>query len=99
MSLSMRSLDSLWGVTTIRSMPSRSLLICSPPHGSGSGARCMDFYMYKKWTEFVGRPNRAAKTVPRVTLNCRGVLLLNGLVFEALGAPAAVKLFYNEDAM
>ena len=33
---------------------------------------------------------------PRVTLDNRGVLYLNKLAFEALGSPAAVKLFYEE---
>ena len=54
--------------------------------------------MSDRWTEFEGRPNRRASDEPRVTLNNRGVLLLNRNAYEALGTPAAVKLFFDEDS-
>lgn len=54
--------------------------------------------MSERWTEFEGRPNRRAGDVPRVTLSKRGVLLLNRVAYDALGAPAAVKFFYDEDS-
>lgn len=53
--------------------------------------------MSEKWTEFQGGPSRRGKDEARVTLNNRGVLLLNRHAYEALGSPAAVKLFYEED--
>ena len=53
--------------------------------------------MIEHWTEFQGGPNRADKDKARVTLNNRGVMLLNKTAYEALGMPAAVKLLYDED--
>ena len=49
--------------------------------------------------EFKGSPNRIRLEEPRVTLDRRGVLYLNKLAFEALGSPAAVKLFYEENEL
>ena len=53
--------------------------------------------MSERWTEFQGGPNRSGRDEARVTLNGRGVLLMNKTAFEALGSPAAVKLSYEED--
>jgi hypothetical protein len=49
--------------------------------------------------EFKGSPNRVKLEEPRVTLDKRGVLYLNKLAFEALGSPAAVKLFFEENEL
>lgn len=48
--------------------------------------------MIEQWTEFQGGPNRTDRDKPRVTLNNRGVMLLNRTAYDALGMPAAVKL-------
>ena len=53
--------------------------------------------MIKHWSEFQGSPNRVEKDVARVTLNQRGVLLLNSLAYEAMEAPAAVTLLFDEN--
>ena len=53
--------------------------------------------MIERWTEFQGGPNRARRDEARVTLNSRGVMLLNKMAYEVLGMPAAVKLLYDED--
>lgn len=52
--------------------------------------------MVKRWTEFQGSPNRMDKDAPRVTLNARGILLLNRKAFEAMQTPAAVQLLFDE---
>ena len=49
------------------------------------------------WIEFEGSPNCLERDKPRVTLDSRGVLLLNKLAYDALGMPSAVKLLYDED--
>lgn len=53
--------------------------------------------MIERWTEFQGGPCRGRRDEPRVTLNGRGVMLLNKHAYEALGSPAAVKMLYEED--
>ena len=53
--------------------------------------------MIEQWTEFQGGPNRVERDKPRVTLNNRGVMLLNRTAYDALRMPAAVKLLYDED--
>ena len=53
--------------------------------------------MKKRWTEFEGRPNRVTKQAPGVTLNHKGVFLLNAKAFAALDEPAAVAFSYDED--
>ena len=45
--------------------------------------------MIERWTEFQGGPARARGDGPRVTLNGRGVMLLNRHAYGALGMPAA----------
>ena len=52
--------------------------------------------MIKHWTVFEGMPNRVSGDRLRVTLNPRGVLVLNKLAFDALDGPAAVKLMFDE---
>ena len=53
--------------------------------------------MIERWPEFQGGSSLARRDGPRVTLNNRGVMLLNRTAYEALGMPAAVKLLYDED--
>ena len=53
--------------------------------------------MKNKWQEFEGRPNRVTKHQPSVTLNHRGVFLLNAKAFAALEEPESVALIYDED--
>jgi hypothetical protein len=53
--------------------------------------------MIKHWNEFQGSPNRVDKDNPRVTLNHRGVILLNRKAFEAMETPAAVTLLFDEN--
>ena len=51
--------------------------------------------MIRHWEEFEGRPNRSRSDEPRVTINKKGMLLLNKVAFEALQEPQAVKLFFD----
>jgi hypothetical protein len=53
--------------------------------------------MKNRWREFEGRPNRLTKRQPGVTLNHKGVFLLNAMAIAALGEPEAVALIYDED--
>ncbi len=53
--------------------------------------------MIKHWMEFQGKPNRMDKDAARVTLSSRGVFLLNAKAFEAMDAPAAVTLLFDEN--
>ena len=53
--------------------------------------------MRKTFTEFVGTPNGRHANRPRVTLNFRGVMILNGIAHEGLETPSAVTLHYDED--
>lgn len=55
--------------------------------------------MKYQWTEFHGSPNRKDRTEPRVTLNPRGVFFMNRKAFEAMGEPAAVRLFFDENRL
>ena len=50
----------------------------------------------KNWKEFKGKPNRMRLDEPRVTLNKKGIFLLNKAAFEALGEPSVVKLFFDQ---
>ncbi len=52
--------------------------------------------MIKHWNEFQGSPNRVDKDKPRVSLNSRGVILLNRHAFEAMDTPPAVTLLFDE---
>ena len=53
--------------------------------------------MIRHWTEFQGSPNGRERDAPRVTLNAKGMFLLNRKAFEALEAPAAVQLLFDEN--
>src|SRR3954453_3215469 len=57
----------------------------------------MNTHMIERFEEFQGGPSRRDRSKPRVTLSNRSVMLLNRVAYEALGAPAAVKLRYEED--
>ena len=52
--------------------------------------------MYRRWTEFNGVPNKFRKDTPHVTLNAKGVILMNRIAHEMFGGPDAVKLFYDK---
>lgn len=52
--------------------------------------------MMRQWVEFKGRPNVKGANEVRVTLNKKGVFLLNKKALEMLGEPEAVKLFFDE---
>ena len=53
--------------------------------------------MIERWTEFQGSPNRVDRDGLRVTLNARGTLLLNSRTYEAMNAPSAVQLLFDEN--
>jgi len=55
--------------------------------------------MKYQWTEFQGSPNRRDRTEPRVSLNPRGVIFFNRKAFAAMGEPAAVRLFFDENRL
>jgi len=52
--------------------------------------------MSRKWLDFEGAPNRSSADKLRVTLNNKGVILLNDKAYQALDTPAAVTLHYDE---
>ena len=47
------------------------------------------------WEKFLDGPIKSIGREPRVTISYRGVIVFNGLMFERLGKPEAVELFYN----
>jgi hypothetical protein len=53
--------------------------------------------MKRNWTKFHGGPSSTGSGVPRVTLNKRGVILLNKAAYETFGSPPAVELMFDED--
>jgi hypothetical protein len=53
--------------------------------------------MKRRWLDFEKRPNRTSIGEVRVTLNERGLILLNAKAFSALGRPGAATLHYDED--
>lgn len=53
--------------------------------------------MLKHWQEFQGSPNRIEKDIARVTLNSRGVFLMNRRAFESFQTPSAVTLHFDEN--
>jgi hypothetical protein len=53
--------------------------------------------MIKHFTEFQGQPNRSDRDQPRVTLNARGVFLLNKKAYDAMEQPGAVTLLFDEN--
>lgn len=52
--------------------------------------------MLKHFIEFEGRPTAAGRDEIRVSLNRKKVFLLNPKAFQALGGPAAVRLYFDE---
>lgn len=52
--------------------------------------------MIRHWTIYQGRPNSTDRSRPRVTLSRTKVFLLNKAAYEAMGAPAAVELRFDE---
>ena len=53
--------------------------------------------MSRKWTTYHGGPNQGERIRIRVTLNSRGVILLNKAAYECIGSPGAVELLFDED--
>ncbi len=51
--------------------------------------------MIWNWVEFEGRPNDRERDRVRVTLNRRGMFLLNKAAFEAMKRPEAVRLMFD----
>ncbi|CAN5393374.1 hypothetical protein BH10ACI3_BH10ACI3_17490 [soil metagenome] len=51
--------------------------------------------MVRNWVIFEGRPNRRDRDRARVTLNRKGIFLLNKAAFEELKRPEAVRLMFN----
>ncbi len=52
--------------------------------------------MYRRWNEFQGAPNKYRNDSPHVTLNEKGVILLNKIAHQAFGSPTAVTLLYDK---
>jgi hypothetical protein len=52
--------------------------------------------MIRKWTEYESGPRTVMRDRVHVTLNPRGVILLNGKAYEMIGSPEAVVLLYDE---
>lgn len=50
----------------------------------------------RRWDEFFGGPNVPSDDRLHVTLNSRGVILLNPKAFDVLGKPAAAVLLYDK---
>ncbi|MFN0280213.1 MAG: hypothetical protein ACKVRN_16670 [Pyrinomonadaceae bacterium] len=52
-----------------------------------------------KWEKFRGGPAaRLGKALePRVTINRRGLIYLNGWAYKALGSPKAVAIYYSRE--
>ena len=53
--------------------------------------------MISHWTKFEGWPYGVERDQARVTLGPKKAIMLNEVAFEALGAPAAVELMFDED--
>ena len=52
--------------------------------------------MYRRWNEFQGVPNKYRNDTPHVTMNQKGVILLNNIAHESMGSPEAVVLLYDK---
>ena len=52
--------------------------------------------MSRQWTVFTPTIGRVGRDRMHITVNARGVFLLNGKAFEALGSPEAAVLLYDE---
>ena len=51
--------------------------------------------MTRRWKIFQGVPNKYRNDNPHVTLNKKGVILMNIIAFERMGSPDAVELRYD----
>lgn len=51
--------------------------------------------MIDPFEEFTGQPNGIRRDRPRVTLNRKGVVLLNTAAYRELQEPGAVKFYYD----
>lgn len=51
--------------------------------------------MYRRWNEFQGVPNKYRRDTPHVTVNQKGVILMNRIAHEAFGAPVSVTLLFD----
>ena len=51
--------------------------------------------MIKRWKIYQGVPNKYRKDNPHVTMNKKGVILMNIIAFEKLGSPDVVELRYD----
>ena len=52
--------------------------------------------MDRDWTEYETGPTVRRRDRMHVTVNARGVILLNHKAFETLGSPEAVRLLYDK---
>lgn len=52
--------------------------------------------MIARWTEFNGGPRKPSHERHHVTLNDKGVMLLNRTAWESLGRPEAVVLLFDQ---
>lgn len=50
----------------------------------------------QEWTEYDAGPRSPSRDRLHVTLNPRGVILLNGRAYETMGCPEAAVLLYDE---
>jgi hypothetical protein len=52
----------------------------------------------RKWEKFRGGPaSRAGKALePRVTINSKGLIYMNGQAYKVFGSPKAVAFYYSE---
>ena len=53
------------------------------------------FFMDREWEKFKGGPAVAMKDRIHVTINAKGMILLNANVHRLLGKPTAVNLYFN----
>ena len=51
--------------------------------------------MTRRWKIFQGVPNKYRNDNPHVTLNKKGVILMNIIAYERMGSPEAVELRYD----
>ena len=51
--------------------------------------------MMRRWKIYQGVPNKFRKDSPHITLSAKGVILMNNIAFEKMGAPEAVELRYD----
>lgn len=51
----------------------------------------------RKWEKFKGGPASAAAQAFRVTLNRKGLIYMNARVYQAIGRPQAVAIYYSRE--